>query len=111
VRSRSRPGLSDRPNVVAHLVRKGHSTRAIHPPIDLQLGASRLTGRVGSDRHGPTVPSPVSDEDLHDHDMIHGAWTAQYGSYPYGWGSVAFFRINPTAMWTYAGKPKEFPKG
>ena len=44
-----------------------------------------------------------------DHDEIHGAWTVQYGSDPYSWGSVTFFRINPTAMWTYAGKPKEFP--
>jgi Pyridoxamine 5'-phosphate oxidase len=44
-----------------------------------------------------------------DHDEIHGAWTAQYGSDPYTWGSVAFFRINPTAMWTYAFKPKDFP--
>ena len=49
------------------------------------------------------------ERDHPDHDEIHGAWTAQYGSDPYSWGSVAFFRINPSAMWTYAGKPKDFP--
>jgi Pyridoxamine 5'-phosphate oxidase len=44
-----------------------------------------------------------------DHDEIHAAWTKQYNNDPYGWGNVVFFRINPTAMWTYAQKPKEFP--
>jgi hypothetical protein len=45
-----------------------------------------------------------------DHDEIHGAWRAQYGSDPYEWGgAIAFFRINPTAMWTFAQKPKTFP--
>jgi hypothetical protein len=45
-----------------------------------------------------------------DHDEIHGAWVAQYGSDPYDWGGeIAFFRINPSAMWTYAQRPKNFP--
>jgi Pyridoxamine 5'-phosphate oxidase len=45
-----------------------------------------------------------------DHDEIHGAWQKQYHSDPYTWGNVAFFRINPTALWTYAQRPKEFPE-
>jgi hypothetical protein len=47
-----------------------------------------------------------------DHAEIHRAWRDQYGSDPYEWGGeIAFFRINPTAMWTYAQKPKSFPSG
>lgn len=47
-----------------------------------------------------------------DHDEVHGAWTAQYGGDPYEWADViAFFRINPTAMWTFAQKAKDFPTG
>jgi hypothetical protein len=46
-----------------------------------------------------------------DHDEIHRAWTDQYGNDPYTWGRIAFFRINPSAMWTYASKPKDFPTG
>jgi hypothetical protein len=45
-----------------------------------------------------------------DHGDIHGAWAAQYGSDPYDWGGeIAFFRINPSAMWTYAQRAKDFP--
>ena len=44
-----------------------------------------------------------------DHDEIHGAWTANYGSDPYTWGNVTFFRIAPSSMWAYAFKPKDFP--
>ncbi len=44
-----------------------------------------------------------------DHDEIHDAWTAQYGSDPYSWGNVIFFRIQPRTMWAYAFKPKKFP--
>ena len=43
-----------------------------------------------------------------DHDEIHGAWVAQYGSDPYGWGNVVFFQIQPASMWAYAFKPKDF---
>ncbi len=49
------------------------------------------------------------ERDHPDHDEIHGAWTAQYGSDPYTWGNVVFFRIQPTSMWAYAFKPRNFP--
>jgi len=44
-----------------------------------------------------------------DHDEIHGAWMAQYGSDPYTWGDVVYFRIAPISMWAYASRPEEFP--
>jgi hypothetical protein len=46
-----------------------------------------------------------------EHDEIHGAWQAQYGSDPYSWSSdVLFFRIQPSSMWAYAQRPKDFPE-
>ena len=45
-----------------------------------------------------------------DHDEIHAAWTANYGSDPYTWGEVVFFRIEPASMWAYAFHPEEFPE-
>ncbi|HJT64219.1 MAG TPA: hypothetical protein VJ839_05580 [Candidatus Limnocylindria bacterium] len=35
--------------------------------------------------------------------------TAKVNPHFAGIVTVAFFRINPTATWTYAGKPKDFP--
>jgi hypothetical protein len=45
-----------------------------------------------------------------DHDEIHRAWTENYGSDPYTWGEIAFFRLRPTSMWAYAFKAKDFPE-
>ncbi len=46
-----------------------------------------------------------------DHDQVHGAWSAQYGSDPYSWGDeIVFFRIAPQSMWAYAFHPGEFPE-
>jgi hypothetical protein len=44
-----------------------------------------------------------------DHGLIHGTWTRTYGSDPYQWGDVVFFRIEPNSMWTFAADPSEFP--
>jgi len=44
-----------------------------------------------------------------DHAGIHRAWTDTYGSDPYTWGDVVFFRLNPATMWAYASRPEEFP--
>lgn len=46
-----------------------------------------------------------------DHDEIHATWQKTYGSDPYTWGDVVFFRLNPTTMWAYAFHPEEFPEG
>ncbi len=46
-----------------------------------------------------------------DHDVIHRAWTDQYGSDPYTWGDVVFFRLRPTTMWAYAFDPSQFREG
>jgi hypothetical protein len=46
-----------------------------------------------------------------DHGVIHGAWTDQYGSDPYTWGDVVFFRLRPITMWAYAFDPSQFPEG
>lgn len=45
-----------------------------------------------------------------DHDGIHRAWTDQYGSDPYTWGDVIFFRLQPITMWAYAFDPSAFPE-
>jgi general stress protein 26 len=45
-----------------------------------------------------------------DHDEVHAAWTKNYGSDPYTWGEIAFFRLQPASMWAYAFKAKEFPE-
>jgi len=44
-----------------------------------------------------------------DHDVIHRTWTETYGSDPYTWGDIVFFRLVPTTMWAYASNPDEFP--
>jgi len=44
-----------------------------------------------------------------DHDEIHRVWTETYGSDPYTWGEIAFFRLEPSSMWAYAFKAKELP--
>jgi hypothetical protein len=49
------------------------------------------------------------ERDHPDHDEIHGAWTANYGSDPYTWGNVILFRVAPTSMWAYAFHPEDFP--
>lgn len=46
-----------------------------------------------------------------DHDEIVDAWTKNYGSNPYTWGDVIFFRLRPTTMWAYAADPSIFPEG
>ena len=46
-----------------------------------------------------------------DHDLIHGAWADNYGSDPYTWGDVVFFRLNPVTMWAYASDTSAFPEG
>jgi uncharacterized pyridoxamine 5'-phosphate oxidase family protein len=46
-----------------------------------------------------------------NHEVIHRAWTEQYGSDPYSWGDgIVFFRIAPHSMWAYAFHPEEFPE-
>jgi hypothetical protein len=45
-----------------------------------------------------------------DHDEVHAAWVRQYGSDPYTWGDVVFFRLRPTTMWAYAADPSLFPE-
>lgn len=45
-----------------------------------------------------------------DHDRIHQTWTDTYGSDPYTWGDVIFFRLQPTTMWAYATDPAQFPE-
>ncbi len=44
-----------------------------------------------------------------DHELIHGTWTQTYGSDPYTWGEIVFFRLEPVTMWAYAFHPEEFP--
>lgn len=44
-----------------------------------------------------------------DHELIHQTWTDTYGSDPYTWGDIVFFRITPATMWAYASNPAEFP--
>lgn len=51
------------------------------------------------------------ERDHPDHDVIHGAWERHYGSSPYTWGDVIFFRLNPVRMWAYAFDPSHFPEG
>jgi len=84
------------------------ATRIGHLRANPSCSAVYLEG----DRVAVVVNGTVGwlERDHPDHDEIHGAWTTQYGGDPYGWGNIAFFRINPTAMWTYAQKPKEFPE-
>ncbi|HSK93404.1 MAG TPA: pyridoxamine 5'-phosphate oxidase family protein [Candidatus Angelobacter sp.] len=50
------------------------------------------------------------ERDHPDHDVVHRAWTAQYGSDPYTWGDVVFFRVQPVTMWAYASDPSQFPE-
>jgi Pyridoxamine 5'-phosphate oxidase len=45
-----------------------------------------------------------------DHDVIHRAWTETYGSDPYTWGDIIYFRLVPVTMWAYASHPEEFPE-
>jgi hypothetical protein len=45
-----------------------------------------------------------------DHDEIHRTWTETYGSDPYTWGDIIFFRLQPVKMWAYAFNPDEFPE-
>lgn len=50
------------------------------------------------------------DRNHPDHDQIVGAWTENYGSNPYTWGDVVFFRLMPITMWAYAADPSLFPE-
>jgi hypothetical protein len=50
------------------------------------------------------------DREHPDHDEIHRVWSETYGSDPYTWGEIAFFRLVPTSMWAYAFTPDEFPE-
>ncbi len=43
-----------------------------------------------------------------DHAEIHRTWTETYGSDPYTWGDIVFFRLEPVTMWAYASNPDEF---
>jgi hypothetical protein len=45
-----------------------------------------------------------------DHEVIHGTWERHYGSSPYTWGDVVFFRLEPVRMWAYAFEPSHFPE-
>jgi Pyridoxamine 5'-phosphate oxidase len=45
-----------------------------------------------------------------DFDFLIEAWTRVYGSDPYDLGDVAFFRIVPESMWTFASHPEHFPE-
>jgi len=48
------------------------------------------------------------ERDHPDHDPIHDTWTDVYGSSPYTWGDIVFFRLNPVRMWAYAFDPTHF---
>jgi hypothetical protein len=43
-----------------------------------------------------------------DHDEVHRTWTEHYGSDPYTWGDVIFFRLRPVTMWAYAPDPTHY---
>ena len=45
-----------------------------------------------------------------DHEQVVGAWTDVYGSNPYTWGDVVFFRVQPITMWAYGADPSIFPE-
>ncbi len=49
------------------------------------------------------------ERDHPDHEVIHSTWTDTYGSDPYTWGDIVFFRLVPSAMWAYASNPDAFP--
>ncbi len=67
---------------------------------------------VDGDRIAVAVNGTVEwlPRDHSDHDEIHEAWTKNYGSDPYTWGEIVFFRIEPATMWAYAFKAGEFPE-
>lgn len=48
------------------------------------------------------------ERDHPEHDRVHRAWTAHYGSDPYTWGDVVFFRLEPVTMWAYSSDPSQF---
>jgi hypothetical protein len=86
----------------------GDTTRVAHLRRNPACSAVHMDGdRVAIVANGSVEWIP---RDHADHAEIHGAWFAEYGNDPYGWGSnVVFFRLNPTSMWAYAFHPEQFP--
>ena len=58
--------------------------------------------------HGHATILGRGDEGV---DEIEPVWREIYGSSPFDWGEgVAFMRIEPSSMWTYAARPENFPE-
>jgi hypothetical protein len=86
----------------------GEATKVAH----LRANPACSAVHVDGDRIAVAVNGTVEwlEPDHPDHAETLETWIAQYGSDPYSWGTgIVFFRIQPTSMWAYAQRPKDFP--
>ncbi|HEY2887904.1 MAG TPA: pyridoxamine 5'-phosphate oxidase family protein [Candidatus Limnocylindrales bacterium] len=112
VTSKGEPRVSPLDSLFIHgrftLGTSADATKVAHLRRNRACSAVHLDGdRVAVVANGVVEWLP---RDHPDHDEIHAAWLAEYGSDPYGWGhDIVFFRLNPTSMWAYASHPEAFP--
>jgi hypothetical protein len=87
----------------------GDTTRVAHLRRNPACSAAHVDGdRIAVVANGVVEWLPREHP---DHDEVHGAWLAEYGNDPYGWGrDIVFFRLQPSSMWAYAFHPEEFPE-
>jgi hypothetical protein len=112
VSPKGKPRVSPLDSLLLHgrftLATDGKATRIAH----LRANAACSAVYMEADRIAVVVNGTVEwiTREHIDHDEIHGAWAAQYGSDPYTWSKdCVFFRIAPVSMWSYAPNPKDFP--
>jgi hypothetical protein len=113
VNARGEPRVSPLDSLFIHgrftLSTGGAATKLKHLRRNAACSAVHMDGdRIAVAVNGRAEFLP---RDHADHDEVHGAWTKQYGSDPYGWGDeIVFWRIQPRTMWAYAFHPEEFPE-